>query len=116
METIRREEQARDLQHRCCRNYIASGRLFKPTPGCTQSLSWSRSQGLFAGLALEEATLREDLDVYDEPVIRIRIKVLHLVLQLRHGLLGNSVGFKHFREILFYHLRRVFREFIGIHF
>jgi lipid-binding SYLF domain-containing protein len=25
-------------------------------------LSWSRSQGLFAGLALEGATLREDLD------------------------------------------------------
>jgi len=24
--------------------------------------SWSRSQGLFAGLALKEATLREDLD------------------------------------------------------
>jgi lipid-binding SYLF domain-containing protein len=25
-------------------------------------LSWSRSQGLFAGLALEGATLRQDLD------------------------------------------------------
>jgi lipid-binding SYLF domain-containing protein len=25
-------------------------------------LSWSRSQGLFAGVALEGATLREDLD------------------------------------------------------
>ena len=25
-------------------------------------LSWSRSQGLFAGIALEGATLREDLD------------------------------------------------------
>jgi lipid-binding SYLF domain-containing protein len=25
-------------------------------------LSWSRSQGIFAGLALEGATLREDLD------------------------------------------------------
>jgi lipid-binding SYLF domain-containing protein len=28
----------------------------------TEILSWSRSQGLFAGLALEGATLREDLD------------------------------------------------------
>jgi lipid-binding SYLF domain-containing protein len=34
-------------------------------PGCSwlpDILSWSRSQGLFAGVALEGATLREDLD------------------------------------------------------
>ena len=29
---------------------------------CDVTLSWSRSQGLFAGLALEGATLRQDLD------------------------------------------------------
>ena len=32
-------------------------------------LSWSRSQGLFAGVALERATLREDLDDNATPLI-----------------------------------------------
>jgi lipid-binding SYLF domain-containing protein len=44
----------------------------RPLSGCASTwsdaqlhadiLSWSRSQGLFAGLALEGATLRQDLD------------------------------------------------------
>ena len=38
-------------------------RRLRPTPRCTRTFSpWSRSQGLFAGLALEGATLRQDLD------------------------------------------------------
>src|SRR5713101_9968799 len=47
---------------------VAAGPVGRTTTAQTDAqmhaeiLSWSRSQGLFAGLALEGATLRQDLD------------------------------------------------------
>src|ERR1700690_3515542 len=43
-------------------------------------LSWSRSQGLFAGLALEGETLREDLD--DNAALRgKKLEIRHIVME-----------------------------------
>jgi lipid-binding SYLF domain-containing protein len=46
-------------------------------------LSWSRSQGLFAGVALEGATLRQDLDdnaqIYGERLTNRQILTTHVL-------------------------------------
>ena len=67
-ERTRRRQAAREQVHARRRSSVAAGPVGRTATAQTDAqmhadiLSWSRSQGLFAGIALEGATLRQDLD------------------------------------------------------